>query len=213
MSSSTTSSSSSSSDSEDGILTTKNVAVDFKKLEKRGAEIELSDDDIPIQSPPKKAKVQFSPSYNTKPSKPADAQSVASTRSSVSRYSIRSNFSQKTYASESDKLSRQFERLGLNMNLDEFEMECEKKAKENYERMVQNKFKKLIENRNKIRSENRTSERFNLKREQLFKLSRPELIKRNEQIRTQIANLKKQIKEIEKETIEVSAKLDQYEDD
>ena len=207
------SSSYSSSDSDDGILTTKNVAVDFKRLEQRGAEIELSDDDLPIQSPPKRSKVQFSPNYSKKPSKPVDAQSVASTRSSVSRYSIRSNFSQKTYASESDKLSRQFERLGLNMNLDEFEMECEKKAKENYEKMVQNKFKKLIDNRKKIRSENRTNERFNLKREQLFKLSRPDLIKKNEQIRTQIANLKKQIKEIDNETIMVSQELEKYQDD
>ena len=204
---------SSSSDSDNGILTTKNVDVDFKQLEKKGAKIELSDDDIPLQSPPKKTKVVFNAPVNERPRKSFDAQSVSSFRSTASRFSTQSKFSQKTYQTESDRLSQQFRALGLNINEDEFNLECSEKAKAIYDDMLKKNFEKLLKNRKRIQEENRTHDRFNLKKEELYKLSRAELIKQNEKLRTRIIAIKKQLNEKNQEYLELSQQYENLKQD
>ena len=195
-------SSSSDSDSDsDGILTTKNVAVDFKSLEKKGAKLELSDDGENESPKKKKSKVQFNNASPSKKTPSFDAVSTASARSSASRFSMKSRIS-----IESDKLSMQLFELGVIMNLDQFEMECKNKAEEQYKQLL-TKFPKLVENRKRINEENRDDTRYNLGKEELFKMSRPQLIKENEKLRTRIKTMQKQLEELGNEYIKISSEI------
>ncbi|EAY13811.1 hypothetical protein TVAG_468270 [Trichomonas vaginalis G3] len=191
-------------ETEDGILTTKNVKVDYKNLEAQGAEIKLSDDELTIQKNTKPKKVAFDAPAPS-PSKQYDAKSVASTASKASRISKKSTASK--IEIENDRLSVMINNLGLNE--DEINFQSQQQAEARYKKMVEKKFKVFIENSEKIRKSNETSERNNISIEELYKMPRHKLLYENEKLKVRIQSLEKQRKELDEKFITLSKRLEQ----
>lgn len=190
-------------ETEDGILTTKNVQVDYKKLEAKGAKLNLSDDDLEIQHAKKKKKVEFNQPAPP-PAKQFDNKSIVSAASKVSRISQRSTASK--ISIEADRLSVQIQNLGLNE--DEINITCQEKAEQHYQRMINKKFKNFLENSEKVRKSNETSERLEISKEELYKMPRYQLIYKNQHLKVLIKKLEKQKKALEQEFVDLSKELD-----